>query len=323
MNLPQALSRLEAAELRAGHLPNTRKTYRRIVEDYAAQLTAGTATDFQTYLDFLAADRRVSPKTVKQALNGLVFFFRHVLDRDPGRLRIPHIGKSRRMPVFLTHGECLALLSHMDRGPRLQAALLYGCGLRVTELLQLRLKDLDLAGGMLTVRSGKGDKDRTVRLPASLIPEIGEQIRRCRRQWERDHAAGLSCPTPSPSLARKLGPAVFARVAWYWFFPSRVVRGTERWHGTAQGISKSLQLAASAAGILKRVSPHVLRHSYATNLIRNGVDIRTLQDQLGHANVATTEIYCHAVGARGVPSPLDAAPDPVIVPFVARHQRSA
>lgn len=326
MNLTKALAALESAELKAAHLPNTRKTYRRIVEDYANQLRSGMVRDLQGYLDYLATHRRVAPKTIKQALNGLVFFVKHVLGRDPGKLRIPHVGPSRRVPVFLSHSECLALLARMERTPRLQAALLYGCGLRVSEVIQLRLKDIDLASGMLTVRAGKGDKDRTVRLPQSLVPEISEQIRRCRILWESDHAAGYCCPSPSPSLARKLGPAVFARIAWFWLFPSRVVRGRDRWHSTAQGISRALQLAAEQAGILKRVSPHVLRHSYATNLMRTGVDIRTMQDQLGHAHIETTEIYCHAIGARGTPSPLDvfAVPtEPAIVPFRAQPIRTS
>jgi site-specific recombinase XerD len=251
--------------------------------------------------------RRVCWKTRKQALNALVFFHRKVLKVDvpPNSLDIGMPTVGRRAPDFLTHPECMAIISRLERINRIQSVLMYGCGLRVTECLTMRLKDVDLAAGMITVRSGKGDKDRMVRLPRSFYPMIEDQIRRCRRQFERDSKSGLIFPIDNPSLMRKLGRAQFRRICWYWLFPSRVTRGDERWHATTKGLVEPLKAAAEDAGILKRVTPHIWRHSYATNLLTSGTDIRTIQDQLGHASVETTMIYTHAVGFHGTESPLD------------------
>jgi site-specific recombinase XerD len=307
MKLSDALAALDREQLIENHKSTTRETYRGWVHDYSRLLKDGTVADFQGYLDHLATVRRLSWKSRKQALNALVFFHRRVLKIEipPNSLNIGIPTKGKRAPVFLTHQECLAVLSRLDRVNRLQSVLMYGCGLRVTECLTMRLKDIDLASGMITVRSGKGDKDRMVRLPQSFYAMIEEQIRRCRVQFERDRAADLIFPIDDPALMRKLGRPQFKRLPWYWLFPSRVVRGDERWHATTKGLEKPLKDAAEAAGILKRVSPHIWRHSYATNLLKSGTDIRTIQDQLGHADVTTTEIYAHAVGFRGTESPLD------------------
>lgn len=310
MKLKDALASLDREQLMENHRSTTRDTYRGWVRDYSKLLKDGSVSDFQGYLDHLATERRVSWKTRKQALNALVFFHRRVLKVEipPNSLKIGIPTKGKRVPVFLTHPECLAVLSRLERINKLQCILMYGCGLRVTECLTLRLKDIDLAAGMITVRSGKNNKDRTIRLPQSFYPMIEEQIAKCHRQFGRDKAAGLIFPIDDPALMRKLGRAQFKRMAWYWLFPSRLVRGDERWHATTKGLEVPLKDAAEAAGIMKRVSPHVWRHSYATNLITSGVDIRTIQDQLGHASVETTEIYTHAVGFRGTESPLDKLP---------------
>lgn len=322
MKLSDALALLDREQLIENHKTTTRETYRGWVRDYSRLLKSGSVSDFQGYLDHLATVRRLSWKTRKQALNALVFFHRRVLKVEipPNSLNIGIPTKGKRAPVFLTHQECLAVLSRLERTNRLQSVLMYGCGLRVTECLTMRLKDVDLAAGMITVRGGKGDKDRMVQLPHSFYPMIEEQIRRCRLQFEKDKANDLVFPIDDPALMRKLGRAQFKRLPWYWLFPSRVVRGDERWHATPKGLDKPLKDAAEAAGILKRVYPHIWRHSYATNLLLSGTDIRTIQDQLGHANVETTEIYTHAVGFRGTQSPLDklgssAAPSAAIIHF--------
>lgn len=300
-----ALEALERAALLKNHRTTTRQTYRRIIGEYLELVASKQVSDFQGYLDLLRADRQISSSGVWQALNAGVFFCRHVLGKDAPVFNMPPKGQGRRVPVFLSHRECLAIFAQLERVPSLQCRLMYGCGLRVSELCQLRLKDLDFDSGMLVIRGGKGDKDRTVRLPQSLIPELMDQVRRCRFLHEQDKAADRICPIDNPSLMRKLGRASFGRLEWYWLFPSRVTRGDERWHATPHGVAKALKQAAERAGIIKRVSPHIFRHSYATNLLQSGTDIRTLQDQLGHSNVETTEIYTHAVGFRGTESPLD------------------
>lgn len=322
MQFKDALQALEDEQLKENHKSTTRETYRGWIRDYLDLIKTRVVDGMQSYLDILAVEpRRLSWKSRKQALNALVFFHRRVLKVEvpPKSLNIGIPTKGKRVPVFLTHPECMAIISRLERINRFQSILMYGCGLRVTECLTLRLKDIDLAAGMLTVRSGKGDKDRTVRLPRSFYPMIEDQIRRCRRQYEKDSRAGLIFPIDDPALMRKLGRSQFKRLCWYWLFPSRVVRGDERWHATTKGLVEPLKVAAECAGILKRVSPHVWRHSYATNLLTSGTDIRTIQDQLGHTSVETTMIYTHAVGFQGTESPLDklgsAAPSESILQF--------
>jgi site-specific recombinase XerD len=305
MNKQLALEALERAELLKNHSSTTRESYRRVIADYLDMLARREISNFQGYLDHLRADRQISSSGVWKALNAGVFFCREVLKKEAPVFKMPPKGGGKRVPVYLSHRECLAIFDRLERVPSLQCRLMYGCGLRVTEMCQLRLKDLDFESGMLTIRGGKGDKDRTVRLPRSLVPELMEQVRRCRFLHEKDKAAGRICPIDNPSLMRKLGRATFGRLEWYYLFPSRVTRGEERWHATPHGVAKALKDAAEGAGIIKRVSPHVFRHSYATNLLQSGTDIRTLQDQLGHSNVETTKIYTHAVGFRGTESPLD------------------
>lgn len=319
MNKEMALQALERAELLKNHKSTTRQTYRQFIAEYLDKLASKQVSDFQGYLDYLRADRKISSSGVWTALNAGVFFCKHVLGKEAPVFKMPPKGQGRRVPVFLSHRECLAIFARLERVPSLQCRLMYGCGLRVSEMCQLRLKDLDFESGMLIIRGGKGDKDRTVRIPRSMVPELQDQVRRAKWLWEKDHAAGRICPIDNPSLMRKLGRAQFGRLEWYWLFPSRVARGEERWHSTPHGVAKALKDAAESAGIIKRVSPHVFRHSYATNLLQSGTDIRTLQDQLGHANVETTEIYTHAVGYRGTESPLDklgpAASAESIIPF--------
>lgn len=299
------LAAMEREGLLADHLPNTRQTYQRIIADYLAKLARREVKDFQGYLDFMAADKKVCSSSVRLVLNAGVFFCKKVLKREPPAFKLPPARRGKRVPVFMTHRECLAVLGRLERVPRLQCAMMYGCGFRPSEVMMMRLKDVDFGNGMLTVRGGKGDKDRTVRMPRSLEDELREQVARCKRFWERDHAAGRICPSPVPSLMRKLGRRLFATPAWYWLFPSRLAYPGERWHGTTHGVSAALKDAVEGAGIDKWVTLRTWRHSYATNLLHVGTDIRTLQVQLGHSKVETTEIYTHAIGARGTESPLD------------------
>lgn len=305
MTTLEILKRLDEAGLQKDHLPNTRKAYRGAIADYLFLVKEGKVKDFQSWLDYIAAKRKAGASAVKLALNAGVFFNREVLKREPPVLSVPKARKSRRVPVWLTHAECLAIFARLEQLPRLQCALMYACGLRISELLHLRLKDIDLEAGLLTIRGGKGDKDRTVLIATALVEGLDNQISRCIRQWKKDNAAGLIFPPHRPSLRKKLGAATFTRLPWYWLFPSRICRGQERWHATDRGVATPLRLAAQDAGIIKRVSPHVFRHSYATNLHQSGVDIRTIQLQLGHAKLETTEIYTHAIGAKATPTPLD------------------
>jgi site-specific recombinase XerD len=209
------------------------------------------------------------------------------------------------------------LIGRMEGLARLQAELLYGTGSRITALLTLRLKDIDLGRGLVTFRHDKGGKSRTVRLPSAAMPRLQAHVSAVRLQWEADKARGIICPSPEPSIMKKLGRPRFGTLPFCWLFPSATVRGVERWHTTDRALTAGLKRAAEEAGILKRVSPHVFRHSNATALLDRGENIRTIQEHLGHTNVETTEIYTHATGSDAVISPLDMAPPvrPSIIPF--------
>lgn len=318
MKKREAILALRAAQLQKGHLRTTRKTYRGWLLRYMAGAQAGRWSDLQGFLDHLSSGREpVNPKTVKQALNALVFFYKNVLDKDPGQLRVPKINHNRNHPNFLQHHEVVDLLSRMRGTAKLQAALLYGTGSRINALLTLRLKDLDLDRGIVTFRFDKGGKTRTVQIPRSLIPALEEHIAWVRGKWEQDHAAGVIAPSPEPSLMRKLGRNTFATLPWYWLWPSQVIRDGARWHATDRGLAKAVRIAAQAAGLTKRVTPHTLRHSHATALLDRGENIVRIKDQLGHEHLDTTAIYTHATGGDTLTSPLDAPP--VVVPFPTKE----
>lgn len=313
MTRREAILALRAAQLQAGHLRNTRRCYRGWLLRYIDGALAGRYRDLQGYLDHLSAHDGLNPKTVRQALNAMVFFHRRVLDRDPGQLRVPKINRNRNHPTWLHHHEVMDLLARMRGTARLQAALLYGTGARITALLTLRLKDLDLDAGIVTYRFDKGGKTRALRLPQSIIPSLQQHVDWVRSRWHADHRAGIIAPHPEPSLMRKLGRATFGTLPWYWVWPSQVVRDGARWHATDRGLAKAIAHAAREAGLTKRVTPHTLRHSHATALLQRGEDIRSIQTQLGHSHLDTTEIYTHVTTSAGLTSPLDHPPG--VIPF--------
>lgn len=320
-SLEQVLSAFEAASLAAGHARNTRATYRATVREFTTLLMSRQINGPQGYFDYLSQVKRLAPPSVWHALNPLKFLYETVLEKEFGTFRLPKRSKNRRIPCDISHGDILRILAYL---PRLQAGLLYGCGLRIeSDMLKLRLKDVHLADGMLAIQCGKGDKSRAVRLPRCLIPDLERQVSACRKQWERDRNAGVICPCDSESLMRKFGRRTFGTLPWYWLFPSRNVRGAERWHATDKGLVSALREAAEALGITQRVNPHAFRHSYATNLLRSGTDIRTIQDQLGHSSVETTEIYAHAMGAKGTPDPFEKLGAALTAETIIPFQRTA
>ncbi len=315
----EAILALKNAQLEAGHLVNTRKTYRGWVMRYRAARLARQCQDLQSYLTHLSTVERVNPKTVHQALNALKFYHEQVLGIQiaPNSLKIPKKNPHKNIPVWLTHEEAMDLLSHISGPARLQAEMLYGTGSRINALLTLRLKDIDLARGLVTFRFDKGGKSRTVRLPSYILPRLQPHIAQVRQQWEHDHVRGIACPSPEPSLCKKLGRRTFTTLPWYWLFPSATLRGQDRWHATDRAIASAIQAAAQAAGFTKRITPHTLRHSNATALLDRGENIRRIQEHLGHTHLETTEIYTHAMGRESLISPLDSAPParPNITPF--------
>jgi integron integrase len=278
----------------------------------AKALPSAAPSDVDAFLSHLAVELRVSPATQRQALNALVFLFKHALGTDLGLLKFSQARPKRRIPSVLSKQECAALFAMLDGTQRLMAELAYGSGLRLMELLRLRVKDVDPQRQRLTVRSGKGDKDRVTMLPQSLVPELANHFRRLRKLWEQDRARGLPPVWLPESLARKFQNAG-EQWEWQWLFPSRELSrdpssGVLRRHHTSDAAFQCcIKRASRAAGIHKRVSPHVLRHSFATHLLEAGADIRSVQDLLGHESVETTQIYLHVLSrpGLGLRSPLD------------------
>lgn len=273
------------------------------------------ADEVRAFLRHLAVEQNVAASTHQQALSALLFLYREVLAIDLpwlGELERPK--KPVRKPVVLSRSEVERLLAAMEGTHALMARLLYGTGMRLMECVRLRIKDVDFERGELTIRQGKGGKDRLTMLPVSLASNLRAHLARVRVLWEGDRAAGRSGVYLPDALARKY-PAAAASWAWFWVFPAAGFAvdprsGAERRHHThEQALQRAIRRAVAQAGIAKPASTHALRHSFAPHLLEAGYDIRTVQELLGHADVSTTMIYTHVLnrGGRGVVSPLDAA----------------
>jgi len=265
------------------------------------------------FLSYLAEERHVSASTQNQALSAILFLYREVLKRDLGWLDgIVRAKRPQRLPVVLTHDEVQVVLKHMRGVPLLMASLLYGSGMRLLECARLRIKDVDFTRGEITVRDGKGRKDRVTLLPARLQGPIAEHIARVRLQHDRDRHRGRGSVALPDALSRKY-PNASMEWPWQWVFPAtRFYQDSEtgeyrRHHLHESVLQRAVKEAVRSAGVAKRASCHTLRHSFATHLLEKGYDIRTIQELLGHSDVSTTMIYTHVLnrGGRGVRSPLD------------------
>jgi len=272
----------------------------------------GTA-EIEAFLTDLAVRRRVAASTQNQALSALLFLFREVLEVDPATIRATRARRGKRLPTVLSREEIASLLPSLRGSYRLMGELMYGSGLRLMECCRLRVKDVDLDRNQLVVRMGKGDRDRSTILPGAVRSRLRMQLEQVAQLHERDLRHGCGSAVLPPGLAVKLSTAS-SDLGWQFVFPSASLstdpRGSERrrHHVHSSSVQRALRQAAVVAGIRKRVTPHVLRHSFATHLLESGTDIRTLQKLLGHKDVSTTMIYTHVTrdGALGVLSPLDA-----------------
>jgi integron integrase len=269
--------------------------------------------DVRRFLSYLAVEGEVSASTQRQAFNALLFLFRYVL-RKPieGLASTIRARRPKRLPVVMTQDEVRRLLSHLHGRYQVMAKLIYAAGLRLHECLELRVQDLDLGAEKLTVRSGKGRKDRVTLLPPILHDDIRRLLKTVRALYDDDRRLDrVGVPLPG-ALGRKL-PEAGKRWEWYWIFPADRITVEPRsgqpcrYHIYPTTLQKHFSQAAAAAGIEKRVTVHSLRHSFATHLIEAGYDIRTIQELLGHSHVQTTMIYTHVAGKnkRGVVSPLE------------------
>jgi integron integrase len=271
------------------------------------------AREVSAFISHLAVARKVSASTQTQALSALLFLYREVLALPIGWVDdVERAKKPKRLPVVFTREEARAVLSHLREEAWLMASLLYGSGLRLMECVRLRVKDLDLARLQITVRDGKGGKDRVTVLPTSLVEPLERQLERTRALHELDLREGFGHVHLPYALFRKY-PNADREWCWQYVFPARhrsedPRTGRERRHHIAEtALQKAVKRAVGAAGVAKPGSCHTFRHAFATHMIESGYDIRTVQELLGHASVETTQIYTHVLnkGGRGVKSPLD------------------
>jgi integron integrase len=271
------------------------------------------AAEVTAFLTHLAVERGVSPSTQGQARSALLFLYRAVLGLELAWLdQVVAARRRRRLPVVLTVTEVRRLLAEMSGTTGLIASLLYGTGMRLLEGLRLRVKDVEFERREILVRDGKGNKDRITVLPENLVLPLQQQIARTRALHQQDLAAGHGAVWLPDALAIKY-PSAPRAFGWQWVFPSVTVSRDpradviRRHHLNDATVQKAMSVAVARAGIDKPCSPHILRHSFATHLLQSGHDIRTVQELLGHSDVATTMIYTHVLnrGGRGVRSPLD------------------
>jgi integron integrase len=270
------------------------------------------AAEVERWLSYLATDGKVAAATQRQALNAIVFLYRDVLDIELGSFAPVRSKKHRKPPTVLTQDEVARMLGAMEGTHRLMAQLTYGCGLRLMECIRLRVQDLDFGQGRIFVRGGKGGKDRTVVLPEAVRPLLADHVERVVALHKQDLREGFGEVYIPEGLARKY-PNACREIGWQYVFPSKKRSidprsGKEmRHHVLESGFQKAVKEAVGKARIFKRATVHTLRHSFATHLLENGVNIRMVQELMGHKDVKTTEIYTHVMNKDidAVQSPLD------------------
>ena len=272
------------------------------------------AAEVETFLSYLATGRGVSASTQNQALCGLLFLYKQVLGVELGWVDgVTRAKRPERVPVVLTRQEVALMLQQLQGRDWLMASLMYGTGLRLMECVQLRVQDIDFGYRQITVHNGKGAKDRFVPLPEALVPALTERVAASQRFLASDLAAGFGEVSMPESLVRKYPRAPF-ELRWWYVFPASnrsldpVTGRTKRHHVDPSVVQKAMRGAVRRAGITKRATPHTLRHCFATHLLESGYDIRTVQELMGHRDVATTQIYTHVLqrGGSAVQSPVDA-----------------
>ena len=270
------------------------------------------ASEVRAFITYLAIERQVAASTQKQALSAVLFLYRYVLEKP---VEVPDIIRPEpafHLPTVLAHEEAIAVIDKMSGTTQLMAKLLYGSGLRLMECLRLRVKDVDFGNRQIVVRDGKGEKDRITVLPDSIIPALRTHLKDVNAIHQEDLREGFGEFSLHYALARKY-PNAPREWSWQYVFPASqrskdpITGKIKRHHLDESVLQKAVRQAARLASLSKPVSPHTFRHSFATHLLQNGYDIRTVQELLGHRNVKTTMIYTHVLqrGAGAVKSPLD------------------
>lgn len=269
--------------------------------------------EISSFLNYLANKENVSASTQNQALTAIIFLYKHILDVDVGQLpEFKYARKPKRLPVVLTQDEVRAVFQSLNEPHRTMVGVMYGSGLRLNECLGLRVLDIDFGRREITVRRGKGNKDRRTVLPDFIVPGLKAAIDKAEQYFLRDQKVGIDYVYLPDALGRKY-PNAGKQLKWQYVFASGNISTDPRTgrkgrhHIHEKSVQRAISAAVKKAGIMKHVSAHVFRHSFATHLLENGYDIRTVQELMGHSNVNTTMIYTHVLnrGGRGVKSPLD------------------
>ena len=267
-----------------------------------------------SFLNYLAEDRNVAASTQNQALCAILFLYNHILESPlSSMMDFERAKQSQKLPVVLTKDEVQKVLEHLHGTSKLVAQLLYGAGLRISECLRIRLLDLDFSYNQIHVRSGKGRKDRITIMPQRCKPKLKQQLKKVKVLHKKDTDAGFAETLLPKALSRKY-PGAASQLKWQYLFPSPNRAAdprsglVHRHHISDTTIQRKVNMAVKKSRIQKQASCHTLRHSFATHLLMNGYDIRTVQELLGHKNLKTTMIYTHVLnkGGKGVKSPVDA-----------------
>jgi integron integrase len=319
---PKLLDRVRQALQTRHYSRRTEKTYvawiRRYILFHGKRHPAEMgAPELSRFLSWLAVDGKVAASTQNQALSALLFLYQEVLDLDvPWLDDIVRAKRPQRLPVVLTREEVRAVLHRLEGVPRLMGYVPYGAGLRVLECCRLRVQDIDFGANQIVVRSGKGDKDRVTVLPSTVKTALARHLAGMREQHQADLQDGAGWVELPTALMRK-SPNAGREWVWQWLFPAtriytdRATRQRRRHHLHESVLQRVVKSAVRRAGIAKRATPHTLRHSFATHLLEDGADIRTVQELLGHRDVTTTQVYTHVLnrGPSGVRSPVDGMPE--------------
>lgn len=315
---PRLLDQVRDVLRREHYSISTEKTYiqwiRRYIYFHNKEHPANLGSShIEAYLSYLARHKNVSPSTQNQALNGILFLYRKVLKMElPWMNDIVRAKRKKRLPVVFTKSEVKALLSQFDGTKWLIYSLIYGSGFRIMECLRLRVKDIDFHYKEIMIRDGKGGKDRVTLLPEQLIEPLRMHLDRVKELHEQDLKAGFGTVYMPYALERKY-PNASGEWGWQYVFPSKNIsrdprsEAMRRHHLDAKNIQRQMKQAIRSAGIIKPGSVHTLRHSFATHMLEDGYDIRTVQELLGHSDVKTTQVYTHVLrkGGLGVRSPLE------------------
>jgi len=315
---PKLLTQVKQKIRAKGYSHSTEKSYIQWIKQYIQfhklkHPATLTHEDVSTFLNYLVEKRHIAGSTQNQALSAILFLYRQILDQPDFYIEnLDWSKKPKRIPLVLSKEEVKEVFNYLDPKELLPVKLLYGAGLRVSELVRLRVGDIDFQHAQLRIRNSKGKKDRFTILPASIIDELHAQVRFVHSLHQEDVEKGFGS-APLPFALHIKYPSAAKELAWQFVFPSsRISKDPRscsmvRHHVSPTTLQRTLKIAVRKAGIAKQVTLHTFRHSFATHLLQNGYDIRTVQELLGHDNVQTTMIYTHILGKGGfaVRSPLD------------------